>query len=42
MPLFEVACAGVWIHGSAAQKVKVGLIADDLPGFVPQIMEQLL
>ena len=31
MPPFEAACAGVWLHGEAAQAAGAGLIADDLP-----------
>lgn len=30
MPAFEAACAAVWLHGQAAQKVGPGLIAEDL------------
>ncbi len=42
MPLFEAACAAVWIHGKAAQKITTGLIADDLPDLIPQIMKQFI
>ncbi|MEP9355859.1 NAD(P)H-hydrate dehydratase [Xanthobacter sp. KR7-65] len=31
MPLFEAACAAVWLHGEAAQAAGPGLVADDLP-----------
>ncbi|MCS0504478.1 NAD(P)H-hydrate dehydratase [Ancylobacter mangrovi] len=30
MPAFEAACAGVWVHGEAAQEAGPGLVADDL------------
>ena len=30
MPPFEAACAGVWLHGRAAQIAGPGMIADDL------------
>lgn len=30
MPAFEAACAAVWLHGQAAQKIGPGLIAEDL------------
>lgn len=31
MPVFEAACAAVWLHGVAASAAGPGLIADDLP-----------
>jgi NAD(P)H-hydrate epimerase len=31
MPVFEAACAAVWLHGAAATRAGTGLIADDLP-----------
>ncbi len=37
MPAFEAACAGVWLHGEAAQEVGAGLIADDLPEALPHV-----
>jgi len=38
MAPFEAACAGVWLHGAAAQKIGPGLIAEDLPGTLPSVM----
>jgi hydroxyethylthiazole kinase-like uncharacterized protein yjeF len=38
MPPFEAACAGVWLHGAAAQDVGPGLIAEDLPGAIPKVL----
>jgi NAD(P)H-hydrate repair Nnr-like enzyme with NAD(P)H-hydrate dehydratase domain len=32
---FEAACAGVWLHGRAAQMAGAGLIADDLIEALP-------
>jgi hydroxyethylthiazole kinase-like uncharacterized protein yjeF len=38
MPPFEAACAGVWLHGAAAQTIGPGLIAEDLPDALPAAM----
>ena len=38
MPAFEAACAGVWLHGEAATQFGPGLIAEDLPEILPQIL----
>jgi hydroxyethylthiazole kinase-like uncharacterized protein yjeF len=38
MAPFEAACAGVWLHGAAAQLVGPGLIAEDLPGRLGEVM----
>jgi hydroxyethylthiazole kinase-like uncharacterized protein yjeF len=35
---FEAACAGVWLHGAAAQSLGPGLIAEDLPAALPAAM----
>jgi len=40
-PVFEMACAGVWIHGQAARHLpRAGLIAEDLPGAIAVVLSQ--
>ena len=34
MPAFPAACAGVWLHGKAAQTAGPGLLAEDLPALL--------
>jgi hydroxyethylthiazole kinase-like uncharacterized protein yjeF len=41
MPAFEAACAGVWLHGRAAEFAGPGLIADDLAAAIPQALAAL-
>ena len=41
MAPFEAACAGVWLHGEAGQKAGPGLLAEDLPPLLPQLMARL-
>jgi len=41
MPPFEAACAGVWLHGAAAAAFGPGLIAEDLPEQLPQVLRAL-
>jgi ADP-dependent NAD(P)H-hydrate dehydratase / NAD(P)H-hydrate epimerase len=41
MPAFEAACAGVWLHGAAAAAFGPGLIAEDLPEALPQVLRAL-
>jgi hydroxyethylthiazole kinase-like uncharacterized protein yjeF len=42
MPLFEAACATVWMHGEAGGRFGAGLIAEDIPGQLPEIYSELL
>jgi hydroxyethylthiazole kinase-like uncharacterized protein yjeF len=41
MESFEAACAGAWIHGEAGRGFGPGLIAEDLPGRIPPVLERL-
>lgn len=41
MPAFEAACAGVWVHGRAAEIAGSGLIADDLAAAIPSVLASL-
>ena len=41
MPAFEAACAAVWVHGAAADRVGPGLIAEDLPERLPEVLRAL-
>jgi NAD(P)H-hydrate epimerase len=41
MPTFEAACAGVWLHGAAASRFGRGLIAEDLPEALPDVLKTL-
>jgi hydroxyethylthiazole kinase-like uncharacterized protein yjeF len=38
MAAFEAACAAVWLHGAAAGKCGAGMVAEDLPGRIPEVM----
>lgn len=38
MDPFDAASAGAWMHGEAGRRIGPGLIADDLPGLVPDIL----
>ncbi len=41
MPVFEAACAAVWLHGEAAQRFGRGLIAEDLSEMLPTVLQQM-
>ncbi len=38
MAAFDAACAGVWLHGAAAAEIGPGLIAEDIPEVLGQVM----
>ncbi len=40
-PAFYAACTGVWLHGQAATLFGSGLIAEDIPEILPQVLQQL-
>jgi NAD(P)H-hydrate epimerase len=41
MPVFEAACAAVWLHGETAELAGPGLIAEDLPERLPEVLRRL-
>ncbi|HMA48295.1 MAG TPA: NAD(P)H-hydrate dehydratase [Magnetospirillaceae bacterium] len=41
MPVFEAACAAVWIHGAAASFFGPGLVAEDLIDYLPRVLSKL-
>lgn len=42
MAPFDAACAGVWMHGAAGAAAGPGLIADDLPPALRQVMAKVI
>jgi hydroxyethylthiazole kinase-like uncharacterized protein yjeF len=41
MDAFPAAAAGVWLHGAAASLFGLGLLAEDLPDLLPQVLRRL-
>jgi len=41
MPPFEAAAAAVWLHGAAAAKFGLGLVAEDLANALPVVLQRL-
>ena len=41
MDVFKACCAAVWIHGDCALKFGPGLVASDLPGLIPRVLQDL-
>ena len=41
MAPFEAAAASVWLHGAAAAAFGLGLLAEDLPNALPQVLQRL-
>jgi hydroxyethylthiazole kinase-like uncharacterized protein yjeF len=42
MPAFEAASAATWLHGAVALAFGPGLIAEDLPEMLPEVLRELL
>ena len=38
---FDAGCIAVWMHGQAAKLFGPGLIAEDLPELIPEVLEEL-
>jgi ADP-dependent NAD(P)H-hydrate dehydratase / NAD(P)H-hydrate epimerase len=42
MPAFSAATAAVWLHGECARELGVGLIAEDIPKILPQVLAKIM
>jgi len=41
MEIFDACCAAVWIHGEIAKKKGEGLISEDLPEIIPNVLKKI-
>lgn len=41
VPAFDAACAAAWLHGDAGLRLGAGLIAEDLAGMLPAVLQAL-
>lgn len=41
MPSFEAACAAAYLHGACGEEFGLGLIAEDIPEILPEILQNL-
>ncbi len=41
LPAFDAAACGTWLHGAAADRFGLGLIAEDLPEILPEVLDLL-
>lgn len=41
MEAFDAACAAAWLHGEAATRFGIGMIAEDLPEQLPHVLKSL-
>jgi NAD(P)H-hydrate repair Nnr-like enzyme with NAD(P)H-hydrate dehydratase domain len=42
LSLFGAVCAAVWLHGEAASRFGAGLISEDIPAQLPDLMAEML
>ena len=41
MDVVDAACASAWLHGILAERIGSGLIAEDLPAGLPDVLREL-